>query len=299
MMTQTTAVAVVDTAVPVIGRVWNAPVFTIGQTAVTPATLVTFGIILVLTVIMAQLAAAGTQRALARRAGGDMGAIAVTARLVNYAVLLLGLGVAIQTIGVNLGALFTAGAFFAVAVGFAMQNIAQNFMAGVILLVERVIKPGDVLEIEGRVVKVTRMGLRATVARTRDEEDIIIPNSILAQNTVTNYTLRDQVYRLRTTVGVSYGSDLQAVKRVLLDAASEIPERLHEPEPRILLTEFADSSVVFEVAVWIHDPWMARRISSDLNETIWYGLKRAGIVIPFPQRDVHVIPRPHAENPTS
>lgn len=298
-MMQTTAVAVVDTVVPVIGRVWNAPVFTIGQTPVTAATLVTFGVILLLTVVVAQLAAAGTQRALARRAGGDMGAIAVTARLVNYAVLLLGLGVAIQTIGVNLGALFTAGAFFAVAVGFAMQNIAQNFMAGVILLVERVIKPGDVLEIEGRVVKVTRMGLRATVARTRDEEDIIIPNSILAQNTVTNYTLRDQVYRLRTTVGVSYGSDLQQVKKVLLGAAKGIPERLQHPEPRILLTEFADSSVVFEVAVWIHDPWTARQIGSDLNETIWHELKRAGIVIPFPQRDVHVIPRPHTEHSTS
>lgn len=277
-------------SVPVIGRFWNAPIFTIGQTPVTAATLVTFAVLLVLTLVLAQLAALGTQRALSRRAGGDMGAIAVTARLVNYAVLLLGFAIAIQTIGVNLGALFTAGAFFAVAIGFAMQNIAQNFMAGVILLVERVIKPGDILEIEGRVVKVSRMGLRATVARTRDEEDIIIPNSVLAQNSVTNYTLRDQTYRLRATVGVSYGSDLDAVKRILLAAAEAIPERLDDPAPRVILTEFADSAVVFELAIWIQDPWIARQIKSNLHEAIWHGLKAGGVVIPFPQRDVHLIP---------
>ncbi len=276
-------------SVPVIGRFWNTPIFTIGQTPVTAATLVTFGVLLFLSVVVARLAAVGTRRTLSRRAGGDMGAIAVTARLVNYGVLLVGFGVAVQTIGVNLGALFTAGAFFAVAIGFAMQNIAQNFVAGVILLVERVIKPGDILEIEGRVVKVTGMGLRATVARTRDEEDIIIPNSVLSQNTVTNYTLRDQTYRLRATVGVSYGSDLDAVKEILLAAADRIPERLDDPAPRVILTEFGDSAVLFELAIWIHDPWTARQIKSNLNEMIWHGLKAGGIVIPFPQRDVHLI----------
>ena len=203
--------------------------------------------------------------------------------------LLLGLGVALQTVGVNLGALFAAEAFFAVALGFAMQSVAQNFVAGITLLTEGTIKPGDVLEVEGRTVRVRDMGLRATVARTLDEEDLIIPNSTLVQNTVTNFTLRDSVYRLRATVRVAYASDLKQVMAVLLDATRGFPARMNDYEPRVLLTEFAESGVVFEVSVWVSDPWRARTILSDLHEAIWWALKGAGITIPSPQRDVRVV----------
>jgi len=134
---------------------------------------------------------------------------------VTYAVVAIGVVAALGTLGVNLAALVAAGAFFAVALGFAMKNIAENFVGGIILLTERTIKPGDILEVEGRVVRVTRMGLRATVARSRDDEDVIIPNAALVTNTVTNYTLRDPLYRLRTTVGVSYGSDIALVMQTL------------------------------------------------------------------------------------
>ena len=133
----------------------------------------------------------------------------------TYAVVAIGVVAALGTLGVNLAALVAAGAFFAVALGFAMKNIAENFVGGIILLTERTIKPGDILEVEGRVVRVTRMGLRATVARSRDDEDVIIPNAALVTNTVTNYTLRDPLYRLRTTVGVSYGSDIALVMQTL------------------------------------------------------------------------------------
>lgn len=289
MLAQRPTAAVVDTAEVVLDRLWNAPLFTIANTAVTPATLVTFGIIVLATFWLSWAAQKGVKRALGRSPGRDPGAIAITARLLHYVVLLFGLGIALQTLGVNLGALFTAGAFFAVAIGFAMQNVAQNFVAGIILLVERTIKPGDVLEVDSRVVRVTRMGMRATVARTRDEEDVIIPNSELVQNTVTNYTLRDVLYRLRAEVGVSYGSDLAHVKQVLFEAASAFPERLPQPEPRVLLTGFGDSSVDFEVHVWIQDPWRARMAKSDLNEAIWWALKRGDITIPFPQRDLHLV----------
>ncbi len=214
----------------------------------------------------------------------------MASRLVQYAVMLLGLGIALQTLGVDLGALFAASAFFAVALGFAMQNVAQNFVSGIILLTERTIKPGDVLEVENRVVRVTRMGLRATVARTRDEEDLIIPNSALVQNTVTNYTLRDAVYRVRATVGVSYNSDLEVVADALYRAAMTLPSRMENRDARVLLVGFGDSSVDFDVSVWTQDPWGSRQDLSNLNHAIWTGLKTAGITIPFPQRDVHVIP---------
>ena len=169
-----------------------------------------------------------------------------------------------------------------------MQNVAQNFVAGIILLTERAIKPGDVLEVEGQTVRVSRMGLRATVARTLDEEDLIIPNSILVQNTITNFTLRDPIYRLRATVGVAYESDVRQVMEVLRDATLSFPGRVNDYEPRVLLTEFADSAVVFEVSIWVTDAWRARTIRSDLNQAIWWALKGANITIPFPQRDVHI-----------
>ncbi len=279
------------------GRLFEAPLFTIAGTPVTPTTLIVFALILLATGGASHVAQRGARRAFALRGVSDVGTVGIATRLVHYAVVLIGLGVALQTVGVDLGALFAAGAFFAVAIGFAMQNVAQNFVAGVILLSERTIKPGDVLEVEGRVVRVTRMGLRATVARTRDDEDLIIPNATLVQNTVTNFTLRDPVYRLRATVGVPYDADLRRVMTVLHDAAAALPGRLTSYEPRVLLTGFGDSAVNFEVSVWSEDPWAARLTRSALNEAIWWALREARIAIPFPQRDVHVVSLPDVAAP--
>lgn len=270
-------------------RVLNAPLVTIGRTPITLMTVVLVGAIVLATFWLSRLAQRGTARAMALRGVHDVGTVGIASRLVHYAVIVLGLGVAFQTIGFDLGALFAAGAFFAVALGFAMQNVAQNFVAGLILLTERTIKPGDILEVEHRVVRVTRMGLRATVARSRDEEDLIIPNSILVQNTVTNFPLRDPIFRLRATVGVSYDSDLAEVMRVLRESAVALPGRLSDRDPRVLLTDFADSSVVFEVSVWSDDPWTARVTKSELHQAIWWAFKRAGIAIAYPQLDVHVL----------
>jgi small-conductance mechanosensitive channel len=273
----------------VVQQVLNKPLFTIGNTPVTPATLTAFGVILVLSWLVSLLLQRATTRGLSLRSKADPSTIAVASRLIHYAVLLIGLGIALQTIGINVAALFAAGAFFAVALGFAMQNVAENFVAGVILMTERTIKPGDVLNVNNTVVRITHLGLRATVGRSRDEEDLIIPNSVLVQNVVTNYTLRDSIIRIRATVGVSYGSDVSLVMRVLREAAKELPAQVAGHEPVVLLTGFGDSSVNFEVSAWVSDPWASRRILSTLHESIWWALKSNGIVIPFPQRDVHLI----------
>lgn len=286
--------ALIDTSVT--SRLLNAPLVTVGGTPVTLTTIVIVGVILLAAFAASRLVQRAMTRALALRGITDAGTIGVSLRLAHYAIILLGFGIGLQTLGLNLGALFTAGAFFAVALGFAMQNIAQNFVAGILLLTERTIKPGDVLEVENRVVRVTRMGLRATVARSRDEEDLIIPNATLVQNTVTNFTLRDSIFRLRATVGVSYDSDMAVVKRVLHEAAAALPGRLSVRDPRVLLTEFGDSAVTFEVLVWSEDPWNARVTRSELNEASWWAFKRAGIVIAYPQMDVHLVrPTPSGE----
>lgn len=274
----------------VVGQVINRPLFSIGDTPVTSATLLVGAAILAVAWLLSVVLQRATVRALTLRSKADPATLTIASRLVGYTVLIIGLGIALQTVGINVGALFAAGAFFAVAIGFAMQNLAQNFISGVILMTERTIKPGDVLKVEDTVVRVTRLGLRATVARSRDEEDVVIPNSVLVQNIVTNYTLRDSIIRIRATVGVSYSSDMARVMRVLEAAAESLPGQVDGFEPVVLMTGFGDSSVNFEVSAWISDPWQARRVLSTLYESIWWALAENDIVIPFPQRDVHLPP---------
>lgn len=266
---------------------FDAPLFEVSGTSVTIATLAVFALVLVVTLVIARLLHRLFIRAFAARGQQNEGSIAASARLIRYGVWVTGLAIAVHGLGINLTALFAAGAVFAVAIGFAMQNIAQNFVSGVIVLAERAIKPGDVLEVENQMVRVRDMGIRATIARTLDEEDIIIPNSQLVTASVTNYTLRDSSFRLRATVGVTYSSDMAQVRQVLEAAATGIAWRSRDEMPRILLRDFGDSAVLWEVSVWITDPWQVNRRRSELNEAIWFALKDAGITIAFPQVDVH------------
>ena len=277
----------VDEIVGPMDRYFDIHLFDLAGTPITVATLVTFGIIILFTLVISRISEKATVRAFKIRKVTDEGTVGVAQRLVHYLVLVVGMAVALQTIGINLTALFAAGALFAVALGFAMQNIVQNFVSGVILLVERSIKPGDILKVEGARVKVVRMGIRATVVRTLADEDMILPNSVLVQNSVTNYTFRDRHYRLSAMVGVVYSSDMALVRKTLEKVAAEIPWRVNSFEPRILLRQFGSSSVDFAVSVWIDDPWRAGQRLSDLQEAIWWALKEVGITIAFPQVDVH------------
>jgi potassium efflux system protein len=238
----------------------------------------------------------GLRRALRRgkmeAAGGDQG---VADRLIHYGFILVGIALAMQTAGIKLGAVFAAGAVFAVGFGFAMQNIAQNFVSGIILLIERTIKPGDVLEIGGAIVKVMKMSIRATIVRTLDDEDIIVPNSTLVQSNVKNYTLEDNLYRVKVVVGVSYDSDLKLVREVLEKTTADVPWRDRNYPPRVLLMNFGSSAVEYETSAWMHEPFNYRIASSDLREAIWVAFKRANIVISYPQVDVH-FPQSVAQN---
>jgi len=132
-----------------------------------------------------------------------------------------------------------------------------------------------------------RLGIRATIARSRDGEDVIVPNSLLVQSVVRNFTLDDASYRVRTEVGVTYGSDMQLVRETLEEVAKRNSTGVPRYEPQVLMLRFGNSSVDFEVAIWMDDPWFARRRLSQLNEEIWLALKREGIIIAFPQLDVH------------
>lgn len=273
-----------------LGQSLKYELFQLGGTSVNVATAIVFLIIVGATLLTSHLLQRALTRSFRARGVRDEGSISVAARLLHYIVLAIGLGIAVHTLGINLTALFAAGAIFAIGIGFAMQNMAQNFVSGVILLAERTIKPGDVLEVEGRMVRVVKLGARATVARTLDDEDVIIPNAILVQAPVKNYTLRDALYRIRRQVGVVYPSDMALVRQTLERTARELPWRSQNREPVVLMTEFGDSSVNFEVSVWIDSPWETRSYNSKLNEAIWWALKEAGVTIAYPQLDVHFDP---------
>jgi len=271
-----------------IREVLHVELIKIGTTEVTVSTLLTAVLVLVLSFWLSRLIRRAMVRRVKESSVPERGSMAVTARLVHYTIVLVGIGIALSTLGVQLGALFAAGAVFAVAIGFAMQTISQNFVAGVILLFERSIKPGDIVEVEGRIMSIRELGIRATIARGLNEEDLIIPNSVLVQATVKNYTLRDALYRIDAEVGVTYGSDMADVRRVLEETAQAVEWRTRDNDPVILMKEFGASSVNFVVSVFTENPWNLRQQRSALNEAIWWALKEAGITIAFPQLDVHV-----------
>lgn len=262
--------------------------FQLGGRPISAATILTVAAIMLAAWTLSRLTQRALRRASQLRGVQDEGNVAVVARLVHFGFLLVGFGVSVQAVGIDLAGLFAAGAVFAVAIGFAVQNIAQSFVAGVILLGERSIKPGDVLEVQGQLVKVKHIGIRATVVRSLDDEHLIVPNGSLVQSTVKNYTHEDPFFRLRAEVGVVYSSNMDHVQRVLEETAAALPWRSKEREPVVLLTGFGSSSVDFEVSVWIEDPWAQRRMKSQLLHAVWDALKAEAVVIAFPQVDVHL-----------
>jgi small-conductance mechanosensitive channel len=271
-----------------VGRVIKYPLFTIQGQAITAMDLATFTVVVVATLLVSRVLTRSALGALSRRGVDDQGTRTIARRLIHYAVLAVGFGTAISNLGVNLSTIFAAGAVLGVGLGFAFQSVAQNFISGLLLLFERSIRPGDVLEVEGRVVRVEDLRIRSTVARTRDDEQLIIPNSTLAQNTVVNYTMNDALFRIRVPVGVTYDSDLNRVREVLERTAAAGPWGEDSREPIVLLTGFGSSSVDFEISVWTDDPWGSTGLASELHEAVWWALKREGIVIAFPQLDVHL-----------
>ncbi|MCA9494862.1 MAG: mechanosensitive ion channel [Myxococcales bacterium] len=270
----------------------NYEIFSIGNTSVTTVTLLVAFVVALGTVATSRVIQRAMRRAAtARGVHEEDGSVAVAQRLVHYAVLLVGSFVGLQGLGIDLSALVAAGAVFAVGVGLAIQNLAQNFVSGVILLLERSIKPGDVVEVDGRTVKVRSMGIRSTICRSRDGEDIIVPNSMLVQGLVKNLTLGDDVIRVRVVVGVHYDSDLAVVQEALLAAAEATQSRMPDREPILLLLGFGSSSVDFEISIWAKDPWRLPRIQTELGLAAWQQLHARGVTIAFPQVDVHFDPK--------
>lgn len=277
------------TSVGLFFAMFTTPMFKISDHAITVTTLLTVMVVIAGSFYISRLARAALRPALQLRLNedADQGTVSVIDRLVHYVVVAIGVVIALQTAGIDLSALLATGAAFAVGLSLAMQSMAQNFISGLILLLERAIKPGDILELDGEPVRVVRIGIRSTVVKTLNDEDRIVPNASLVENAITNYSYDNQNLRVRAMVGVAYESDLKQTMATLQRAAMRAAQ-VKSITPRVMLVSFGASSVDFEVSIWIEDPWRLHQAASDLRMAIWDALHEDNIVIAFPQLDVHV-----------
>src|SRR5438270_2117676 len=211
------------------------------------------------------------------------------AQIVSNIVLVLGIFIVLENTGIHLAALAVFAGAVGVGVGFGLQNIASNFISGLVILAERPITIGDRVEVAGIAGQVEHIRARSTVIRTNDNIMMIVPNTKFIDSPVTNWTYGDRRVRFRIPIGVAYGSDVTKVRELLLTVARENPHTLKEPAPGVFLDQFGDSSIDFKLMVWSSE-MSARpsRYRSDLNFAIVEKFREAGIAFPFPQRDVHI-----------
>ncbi len=228
-----------------------------------------------------------TENVMARR-NLDAGVTISITRLLHYALVTLGYLAALVVLGVDLSKMTLLASALGVGIGFGLQTIVNNFVCGLILLLERPVRVGDTIEIGGVWVKIAKIGLRSTTVRTADQADMIVPNSDLVTNQVTNWTLTDRHARTTIPVGVAYGSNVDLVMQTLKACALAHPQVLQHPEPQILFQSFGDSALNFELRTWVKDVDNRLQVTSDLNRDIDRRFHEAGIEIPFPQRDLHV-----------
>ncbi len=177
-----------------------------------------------------------------------------------------------------------------IALGFAAKDTLANFFAGVFIVADAPYKVGDYIHLDGDLRgKVTRIGIRSTRLLTRDDIEVTVPNSVVANSRIVNESAGPhEMLRVRVKIGVAYGSDVDQVERVLLSACDGVTELAAEPEPRVRFRAFGESSLDFELLAWAREPELRGRAVHELNKRVYKALNAAGIVIPFPQRDLYV-----------
>ncbi|MDJ0705783.1 MAG: mechanosensitive ion channel [Leptolyngbyaceae cyanobacterium MO_188.B28] len=223
-----------------------------------------------------------------RQTGADPALQEAITTLTKYILLFLGLIVLLQIWKFDVSSFTILASILGVGIGFGVQNIANNFISGLIITVERPIQVGDFVNVGDLTGTVARIGARSTEICTRDRVTIILPNSQFLENAVINWSHGDSISRLRIPVGVAYSSNISKVKLALFEAARTHPDVLVSPKPQVWFQEFGDSALVFELLVWTGDPKQQPRIKSDLNYRIEASLRRHEIEVPFPQRDLNV-----------
>ena len=273
-----------------IGEIWEFELWVIGEHSVTVKKVVIALIIMTVGIIFARYGRRAVGKRLSRRKLLDQTAVAATEKILYFIILLLTALFALNVVNIPLTAFTFLGGAIAIGVGFGAQNLINNFISGFIIMAERPIKIADMIEVEGNFATVEDVGARCTRIRTAGNVHILVPNSHFLEKSITNWTLSDKKVRAKVTVGVAYGTPTREASRLMIKAAHDHERTLKDPEPFVLFTDFGNNSLVFEVYFWLSmGRLMERRmIESDIRFRIDDLFREAGIVIAFPQQDVHL-----------
>jgi small-conductance mechanosensitive channel len=206
-------------------------------------------------------------------------------RWLVYLIILL---ITLNGLGVNVTAVFAASAALMIGIGLALQTLFKDIISGIFILIDQTVHVGDIIEIDGKVGRVEEIKLRTTRAITRDNRVLIIPNHLYLDNSLYNWTQNGTTTREVVNVGVAYDSDVQMVRKLLIQAASSHPDVLHEPEVIVLFDNFGASSLDFKVIFTLADSFAANVAKSDIRFEIDRLFRENNVSIPFPQRDIHI-----------
>jgi len=273
-----------------IQSLWDFELWVIDDRGVTIRKVVVALVIFIIGLILARVVTGFIGKRLSSGTRLDQTAATVVEKVLYHFTLLILFLFALRTVNIPLTIFTVFGGAIAIGLGFGAQNLLNNFISGFILMIERPVKIGDLIEVDNHYGLIEKIGTRCTRIRTAVNIHILVPNSSLLEKNIINWTLADQNIRTHISVGVVYGADTRKVKQLMLKAAEEHGKVLKDPEPFVLFTEFGDNALIFEIYSWISvQRLMDRRIiESDLRFIINELFREAGIVIAFPQRDVHL-----------
>lgn len=209
-------------------------------------------------------------------------------KLISYIAVVLAFIISLQLLGFDVSILLAGSAALLVGLGFGLQNLFSDFISGVILLLDRTLKVGDIVEVDTVIYKVLEINFRTTTVLGRNENYIILPNSKLTSNTVVNWTHSEIASRFKVDVGVDYSSNVPVLMKILKEAAQAHKEILTTPEPFVRFEDYADSALIFSVYFYTNEVFRVETIKSDLRIEIYKAFKGNNIEIPFPQRVVHL-----------
>lgn len=209
-------------------------------------------------------------------------------QIIKYVVWIIVILLSLEIIGVKINAILAGSAALLVGIGLGLQNTFNNFVSGIILLFEGTVKVGDILDIDGDVVKIEHIGLRTSTAVDRFDVHIIIPNSIITSNKMINWSHQTKKTRFNIKVGVAYGSDVDLVMKLLHDSALEHPQVKGSGDILVRFIDFGNSSLDFEVLFFSQETFRIENIKSDIRKAIDKKFREHKVTIPFPQMDVYL-----------
>ena len=272
----------------------DVTLFSIGETPVTGGDILRVILILLVAMLLSRGIRHAIKRVGSEELSGTQASLYTVGRLTHYAIIILGLFIALSSIGLDFGSLALVAGALSVGIGFGLQSIVNNFVSGLIILFEHSLRVGDYIELDtGLTGTVKAINVRSTLINTNDNIDIVVPNSEFVSTRLTNWTLGERILRVRIPFGVAYGSDKELVKQAALEAAGEVPFTLANRKGReadVWLVEYGDNSLNFLLLVWVNRQG-ARRPTRTRSAYLWAletKLAEHGIEIPFPQRDLHL-----------